>query len=65
MPLMMSSSIGKPDDEDDDYDMDTWMVAGLFIFKADVFNDRYEDFRMRLNLFNRFVVFIVQNLIFI
>lgn len=63
---MMSSSIGKPaDDEDDDYDMDTWMVAGQFIFKADVLNEWNEDFRMRLNLFNWFVVFIVQNLIFI
>lgn len=60
MPLMMSSSIGtSADDEDDDYDMDTWIVAGLLIFKADVFNEWNEDFRIRLNLFNRFVVFIV------
>ena len=60
MPLMMSSSIGtSADDEDDDYDMDAWIVAGLLIFKADVFNEWNEDFRIRLNLFNRFVVFIV------
>ena len=60
MPLMMSSSVGtSADDEDDDYDMDTWIVAGLLIFKADVFNEWNEDFRIRLNLFNRFVVFIV------
>ena len=60
MPLMMSSSIGtSADDEDDDYDMDTWIVVGLLIFKADVFNEWNEDFRIRLNLFNRFVVFIV------
>ena len=57
---MMSSSIGtSADDEDDDYDMDAWIVAGLLIFKADVFNEWNEDFRIRLNLFNRFVVFIV------